>query len=231
MSQKERVRLVVMERVKRNELSVAQAGEVLGLSYRQTKRVWRRYRLEGAKGLVHGLRGKPGKRAIASVLKQRILARYEERYDDFGPTLAAEYLASFHGFARSVETLRQWMIEDGLWCPKPQRRKRTYQLRERRACVGELVQIDASPHPWLEARGPRCTLVSFIDDATGRLQYARFEPAETSRAYLRAMRAYVSRYGRPVAFYSDRHSIFTKHDPEDPTPTQFETPSRPRMKA
>ena len=88
--------------------------------------------------------------------------------------------------------------------------------------MGELVQIDGSPHAWLEARGPKCTLIAFIDDATGRLQYARFEPAETSRAYLRGLRAYVSQYGRPVAFYSDRHSIFTKHDPEDPTPTQFE---------
>jgi hypothetical protein len=88
--------------------------------------------------------------------------------------------------------------------------------------VGELVQIDGSPHAWLEGRGPRCCLLAFIDDATGRLQYARFVPVESTRAYLDALHAYVLRYGRPVAFYSDRHSIFTKHDPEDPTPTQLE---------
>jgi len=112
MSQKERVRLIVMEQVKRDELTLAEAHEVLGLSYRQTKRVWRRYRLDGDQGLVHGLRGKPGKRAIASSLKQRILARYEARYPDFGPTLAAEYLAA-EGMVVDHETLRRWRLAQG----------------------------------------------------------------------------------------------------------------------
>ena len=177
MSQKERVRLVVMERVKRNELSVAQAGEVLGLSYRQTKRVWRRYRLEGDKGLVHGLRGKPGKRAIASVLKQRILARYEERYDDFGPTLAAEYLAG-EGMEVDHETLRRWRLARG----KPRlrrRRQRHRQWRERKPCFGSMVQLDGSHHDWLEGRGPRCVLMVMIDDATNRV-WAQFFEEETT---------------------------------------------------
>jgi hypothetical protein len=99
-----------------------------------------------------------------------VLACVRGQYPDFGPTLAAEYLASYHGFTRSVETLRQWMIGDDLWVAKRARRKRAFQLRERRACVGELVQIDGSPHAWLEERGPRCTLILFVDDASGRLQ-------------------------------------------------------------
>ena len=147
-------------------------------------------------------------------------------YRDFGPTLACEYLHERHGFTRSVPTLRQWMIEAELWQARTVRRKRPFQLRERRACIGELVQIDGSPHAWFEQRGARCTLIAFVDDASGRLQYARFEPAETSRAYLRALRAYVTLYGLPVALYTDRHSIFGKHNPEDPRPTQFERAAR-----
>ena len=222
MSGKERDRLKVIEAVREKRLKQGEAARQLGVSVRQVKRLVRAHRESGAAGLVSKRRGRPSNRRIDAAEREAVLACIRERYADFGPTLAAEYLASFQGFTRSVETLRQWMIRDGLWVPKRQRRQRPYQLRERRSCVGELVQIDGSPHAWLEERGPRCTLIAFIDDASGRLQYARFEPAETTRAYLHGLRAYVARYGRPVAFYSDRHSIFTKHDPEDPTPTQFE---------
>lgn len=226
MSVKERDRLKVIEAVIEKRVKQSKAAERLGLSVRQVKRLVRAHRESGAAGLVSKRRGRPSNRRIENAEREAILACVRSRYADFGPTLASEYLSSYHGFARSVETLRQWMIEDGLWQPKRQRRQRPFQLRERRACVGELVQIDGSPHAWLEDRGPRCTLIAFIDDATGRLQYARFESAETSRAYLHGLRAYVSRHGRPVAFYSDRHSIFTKHDPENPTPTQFERAGR-----
>lgn len=222
MSGKERDRLRVIEAVREKRLTQGEAARRLGLSVRQVKRLVRAHRQAGAAGLVSKRRGRPSNRRIGQGEREAVLACVRARYADFGPRLAAEYLASYHGFTRSVETLRQWMSEAGLWVPKRQRRKRPFQLRERRAGVGELVQIDGSPHAWLEERGPRLTLIVFIDDATGALHYARFEPVETSRAYLRALRAYVARYGRPVAFYSDRHSIFTKHDPEDPTPTQFE---------
>ena len=222
MSGKERERVRVIEAVKEKRLKQGEAAKRLGLSVRQVKRLVRAHREEGVAGVVSKRRGRPSNRRIENAEREAVLACVKSRYADFGPTLAAEYLASYHGFTRSVETLRQWMIEDGLWQPKRQRRKRPFQLRERRACVGELVQIDGSPHAWLEERGPRCTLIAFIDDATGRLQYARFAPAETSRAYLQGLRDYVARHGRPVAFYSDRHSIFTKHDPENPAPTQFE---------
>ena len=222
MSRKERDRLKVIEAVGEKRLKQTEAAVQLGLSVRQVKRLVRAHRESGAKGLISRRRGQSSHRRIGEAEREEVMACVRSRYGDFGPTLAAEYLASFHGFTRSVETLRQWMIGAEIWNPKRQRRKRPFQLRERRSCAGELVQIDGSPHAWLEQRGPRCTLIAFIDDATGRLHYARFEPAETTRAYLAGLRAYVTRFGRPVAFYSDRHSIFTKHDPEDPTPTQFE---------
>jgi hypothetical protein len=186
------------------------------------KRLVGAHRNAGAAGLVSRRRGRPSNRRITQAEREQVLAIVRTHYADFGPTLAAEYLAGYHRFERSVETLRGWMIEEGLWKPKRQRRQRPFQLRERRAGVGELVQIDGSPHAWFEQRGPRCTLIVFVDDATGRVQYAQFVPAETTRAYLLALRSYLSRYGRPLALYSDRHTIFTKHDPEDPTPTQFE---------
>jgi transposase len=212
----------MVEAVKEKRLGQAEAARRLGLSVRQVKRLVRAYREAGAAGLVSKRRGAPGNRQISVSERAAVLSCVSQHYADFGPTLAAEYLRSYHHFEHSVETLRKWMSEDGLWQPRRQRSQRVFQLRERRAGVGELVQIDGSVHAWLEQRGPRCTLLAFIDDATGRLQYARFEAAETSLGYLRALRAYVSQYGRPVALYSDRHSIFTKHDPEDPVPTQFE---------
>jgi hypothetical protein len=180
----------------------------------------------GVKGLVSRRRGRPSNRRIAESERQRIVRLVHSHYADFGPTLAGEYLSEHHGYGHSRETLRQWMIGAGLWRPKRVREKRVYQLRERRDRVGELVQIDGSPHAWLEKRGPRLTLIIFVDDASGRVQYGRFEAAETTRAYLRGLRAYVALFGCPVALYSDRHSIFGKHDPEDPEPTQFERAAR-----
>jgi transposase len=222
MSGSERDRLRVVEAVRERRLKQSEAAARLGVSVRQVKRLVRCHREDGAAGLVSKRRGKRSQRRIGEAEREAVLDCVRRRYRDFGPTLAAEYLSSYHGYRRSVETLRQWMIADGLWVAKRARRQRPFQLRERRSALGELVQIDGSPHAWLEERGPRCTLIAFIDDATGRLQYARFEPTETSRAYLQGLRSYVLEHGRPVAFYSDRHSIFTKHDPEDPTPTQFE---------
>jgi transposase len=222
MDAKERDRLRVIEAVREKRLRQGEAAARLGLSVRQVKRLVRAHRQAGALGLISKRRGQPSRRRIGEAERSQVLACVRQHYADFGPTLAAEYLKAHHGFTRSVETLRQWMLGDDLWVAKRARSKRAFQLRERRAGVGELVQIDGSPHAWLEDRGPRCTLILFVDDASGRLRYARFEPVETTRAYLRGLRTYVSACGRPVAFYSDRHSIFRKHDPEDPEPTQFE---------
>lgn len=222
MSGKERGRLRVVQAVRARRMKQAEAAAQLGISVRQVKRLVRSYREAGAKALVSKRRGLPSNRRIATRERERILKLVARHYADFGPTLAVEYLRDRHGFTHSVETLRQWLIAAGRHRPKRRQRTRPYQLRERRAQAGELIQIDGSPHAWLEERGPRCTLLAFVDDATSRLQYTQFVGAETTRGYLHALRAYALEHGRPAAFYSDRHSIFRKHDPEDPEPTQFE---------
>lgn len=222
MNTRERDRLRVIEAVCERRLKQGQGATRLGVSVRQVKRLVRAYRRDGARALLSRRRGRPSNRRISASERERFVGLVRRLYRDFGPTLACEYLNERHGFTRSVPTLRRWMVEAELWQARTLPRKRPFQLRERRAALGELIQIDGSPHAWFEARAGRCTLIIFVDDATGRVMYARFEPAETSRAYLRALRSYVSRYGLPVSLYSDRHSIFRKHDPEDPEPTQFE---------
>ena len=221
MSRKELSRLEVVQAVAGSRLTQAEAAVRLKLSVRQVKRLCRNYRETGAAGLVSKRRGRPSNHRIGEAERARVIELIKARYQGFGPTLAAEYLRA-EGFGYSVETLRGWMREAGLWSAKRKGRQAVHGLRERRARFGELVQIDGSPHDWFEGRGPRCTLVAFIDDATGRIVYARFVPVESSLAYLDALRAYLRKHGRPVALYSDRHGIFTKHDPEDPAPTQFE---------
>ena len=222
MSTKERERLRLVQAIREGRRTQQQAAQELGLSVRQVKRLCRAFRRRGAGGLISRPRGRPSNRRIAPAEQRRVIRIVQRHYPDFGPTLAAEYLSEHHGYTGSVETLRQWMIAAKIWLPRRTRQRRVHQLRERRAAIGELVQIDGSPHAWLEGRAPRCCLIAFIDDASGLLQYARFVPVESTRAYLHALHSYVQQLGRPVAFYSDRHSIFTKHDPEDPEPTQFE---------
>jgi len=205
MSQSERVRLVVMQRVKQDELNLTEACEVLGLSYRQTKRVWRRYRRDGDQGLVHRSRGKPGQRAKPSEVKARILARYEERYPDFGPTLAAEYLAT-EGLVVDHETLRRWRLAQG----KPRlrrRRQRHRQWRERKPCFGAMIQLDGSHHDWFEGRGPRCVLMVMVDDATNRV-WAQFFEEETTHASYDMVEAWSQQHGLPQSLYVDRDSIY-----------------------
>ena len=143
-----------------------------------------------------------------------------ERYEDFAPTLAWEKLTEVHGYGVSVETLRKWMVAEGLWRSKKRSGARIHQSRPRRPALGELVQIDGSPHAWFEERGQRCTLIVFIDDATSRLMALRFAEAETTEAYMRTLRGYLDQHGRPVAIYSDKHSIFrvlTQGQPPIPT--------------
>lgn len=222
MSVRELDRLEVVQQVADRRLSQADAARRLGLSIRQIKRLVRSWRGERAVAVVSRRRGQPSNRRIPEAEKNRFVALVREHYADFGPTLAAEYLGADHGFGYSAETLRGWMVEAGLWRPRPGRRSRPHPPRERRPCRGELVQIDGSPHAWFEDRGSRCTLIAFIDDAGGEVLAARFVAAESTRAYLDLLGDCVREHGRPVALYSDRHSIFTKHDPEDPVPTQFE---------
>src|SRR5688572_5082767 len=163
MSASERDRLKLFERVKRDELSLTEASEIGGLSYRQTRRMYKRYREDGDRGLVHRGRGRLSNRAQPAEFKAIVLARYQERYPDFGPTLAAEKLA-LDGHVVDHETLRGWLIKAGLW---QQRRKRARHRswRERRAHFGELVQLDGSHHQWFEKRAPKACLMNMVDDA------------------------------------------------------------------
>jgi transposase len=213
MSQRELTRLEVMQRLKEKRLTQNEAARMLGISTRQVKRLWRAYRKKGAQGLVSKRRGKPSPNRLDVGVVQQAVDLIKEKYEDFGPTLAHEKLAELDGLELSRESVRRIMIAEGLWKPKRAKQPPAHQLRERRACVGELVQIDGSDHAWFEDRGPKCTLLGFIDDASGRLMELRFVPEETTFAYFEACRAYFERYGKPLAFYSDRHGIFRVNQP------------------
>jgi transposase len=184
-----------------------QVAEHLGLSVRQVQRMRDAYVEHGSAALVSERRGKPSNRTLPSDYRELILDLVRTRYPGFGPTLAHEKLAELHGLGPSLETLRVWMAAAGLWQTRKERRKRPQQPRQRRACIGELVQIDGSDHEWFEERGPRCTLLVYVDDATSRLQELRFAP-ESTFDYFESTRRYLERHGKPVAFYSDKHSVF-----------------------
>lgn len=208
MNKREISRLEVMQRLKDKRLSQKEAAHLLGVSVRQVKRIWRAYRKQGAKGMVSQRRGKPSNHHIDAGVMQQALDLLKEKYTDFGPTLAHEKLSEVHKIEISRESVRQLMIVEKIWKPRRAKQPPTHQMRERRACVGELVQIDGSDHAWFEGRGAKCTLLVFVDDATGQLQELWFVPDETFFAYCEASRHYFERYGKPVAFYSDKHGIF-----------------------
>ena len=222
MSQREVQRFEVISRVLQGVCGQAGAAQMLGLSVRQIKRLCRCVRLRGAAGLISQRRGQPSQRCIAPQQREHYVELVRERYADFGPQLAHEYLRREHDFAWSVETLRGWMIVAGLWQAKQRRAARVHSPRARREYLGELVQIDGSHHDWFEGRSGKCCLIAFIDDATGRVLGGRFFEQETTQGYFGVLHEYVQRHGAPLALYSDRHGIFTKSDPEDAKPTQFE---------
>jgi len=208
MSIEERERSHLVRQTQAKQLSQRQASERLGIGVRQFKRLVRSWKQQGDAGLVSRQRGRASNHRLAPDERERIARLLRDKYPDFGPTLAVEKLLERDGIVVSAETVRQMQIAMGLWRPKQRRRQRVFQLRERRPRFGELIQIDGSPHAWLEDRGPRCTLIVFIDDATSRLTALHFAPSETTRAYLTALRRHVLAHGRPLALYSDRHGIF-----------------------
>jgi transposase len=214
MSAKEITRLEVMQRLKEKRLLQKEAATLLGLSIRQVKRLWRKYRKQAAKGLVSVKRGKASNHRLDADVVQRALDLVKKKYSDFGPTLAHEKLVEVHQMQISRESVRKIMIEEGMWKPRRKKKAEVHQMRERRACYGELVQIDGSDHAWFEARGKRCTLLVFIDDATGQLVELLFVEDETFFAYCEATRQYVEREGKPVVFYSDKHGVFRVNNPQ-----------------
>lgn len=214
MSAKEITRLEVMQRLKDKRLLQKEAAGLLGLSVRQVKRLWRKYRKQGVKGLISARRGKASNHRLDAGIAQQVLDLIKQKYSDFGPTLAHEKLQEVHHLPISRESVRKLMVEEGLWKPRRAKQPAVHQMRERRACFGELIQIDGSDHAWFEERGERCTLLVFIDDATGKLVELYFVPEETFFGYCEAGRHYFERYGKPLAFYSDKHGIFRVNMPQ-----------------
>jgi transposase len=208
MTMREVDRFKVIQAVTEARLKPGQAAERLGLSVRQIERLVLRYRAAGVAGLVSGKRGRPGNRQLPAGKAQRALALIRERYTDFGPTLACEKLRECHGIDLAVETVRTLMRAAGLWIPRRERPPKVHQPRNRRACLGELIQIDGSDHRWFEDRAPACTLLVFIDDATGRLMTLHFTQTESTFSYFEALSKYLGTHGKPVAFYSDKASVF-----------------------
>jgi len=221
MSQRERDLLKVMGPVLQGHRTQAEAARLADLSVRQIRRIQRKLEQAGDAALVHGLRGKPSNRRCQARLRQQVLAAYRQQFAGFGPTFASEKLAE-RGLVVSPDTLRRWLLDEGLW--QRQRRRDAHRCRRpRRSCFGELVQMDASIHDWLEGRGDDLVLVSMIDDATSRVM-ARFYQAGTVETHMDLLGRWLRQHGRPLALYTDRHSIFEPQDKGRAVPegiTQF----------
>lgn len=206
MSVKELRRVSVIRQTMEKTLTQVKAGTLLGLTTRHIRRLIERVEQEGDQGLAHRGRGMPSNRRLPAKVKAKALRLYAQRYGDFGPTLAAEKLAECHGVPISDETLRRWLRERGI--DHFTRRKRPHRVwRERKAHVGELVQLDGSHHDWFEGRGPRCVLMAYIDDASSRV-YARFYTYEGTIPAMDSFQRYVQQYGIPLAIYADKHTTY-----------------------
>jgi len=224
MSRKELNRLGVMQRLSEKRMGQKEAGAILHLSTRQIKRLLKAYRQKGTAGLVSRHRGRKGNHRLSEEVKKRALNLLKTKYKGFGPTLAHEKLVEKEKLTLSDESVRKLMIEEDLWKPRKAKKVVVHQLRERRACFGELVQIDGSPHDWFEGRAEACVLLVFIDDATGKLVQLLFVKSESLFSYCQAAEGYFRRLGKPVAFYSDKNSIFRVNQPSagtQPDLTQF----------
>ena len=206
MSRSERERMTIMVGVQKQELTLVQAAELMGVCYRQSRRIWQRYQAGGDAGLVHRLRGRPSARRKPPALRAQALALYApERYADFGPTLMAEQLAK-QKLVVDHETLRRWRMAAGQH-PVRRRKQQHRQWRERKPSFGAMVQLDGSHHDWFEGRGPKCVLMVMVDDATNRMR-ARFFPEETTRASYDVLEGWVRQHGLPASLYVDRDSIY-----------------------
>jgi transposase len=208
MSQKEISRMAVMQKLVEKRMSQKEAGIILNLGIRQIKRLLQAYHKQGTVGLISKHRGRKSNNCLKAEVKKKALDLLKSKYMGFGPTLAHEKLVEKEKIKISDESVRQLMIAEGLCKVRKVKKEIAHQLRERRTCFGELVQIDGSPHDWFEGRAERCVLLVFIDDATGKLRQLRFAGNESFFSYAEAADGYFRQDGKPVAFYSDKHGIF-----------------------
>lgn len=208
MSSKEIERIPVLEKLMHKQIRQGHAASMLHLSIRQIRRLAKRYKRLGPAGVPHQLRGTISHRRIPEKEIESVLEIIRQRYSDFGITLAYEKLTEYHQVTFSRETLRQVMIEAELWRVKKRKYFSIHPLRERRSCEGELIQLDGSPYDWFEGRAPSCSLLVFIDDATGKLKHLKFAKTETTTAYFLATKEYLNLFGKPLAFYLDKHGVF-----------------------
>jgi hypothetical protein len=207
MSGNELQRIEVLAEILSRRRTEASAAAILGISTRQTRRLIVAYRAGGGASVIHKSRGRASNNRLLEGVREYAVELVRSNYADFGPSLAAEMLLTKHELRVSRETLRKWMMADGLWLSRKQRRS-FHQPRLRREAFGELIQIDGSDHRWFESRGDACTLLVFIDDATSRLVHLQFVLSESTDSYLSAVHAYVVAFGCPIAFYSDKHTVF-----------------------
>lgn len=212
LSRKELQRGGVLARVKAGELLVKDAAVLLRVSYRQVKRLWKRYKVGGAASLKHGNAGRVSNRRRAEKERKKMLRKVEEKYSGFGPTLAAEHLASEDQMAVHPETLRRWMLEQGLW-KRARKRKQHRKRRERKAHFGELVQMDGSLHDWYQGRAPKACLMNMVDDASSTVE-ARMGDEETIWAAARVLRQWIEKYGVPLALYTDWKNVYVREPTE-----------------
>lgn len=208
MSIKEAEYLGVMRQIDKKKLTMRQGSEQLGISLRQTKRIRKRYLIEGEPGLISRKRNKPSNRKIPDEMRSHIVELLKTKYVGFGPTLAGEKLMKRDNLKISAETLRKWMKEEGIWEAKKRRERKVYHRRQRRSRFGELLQGDGSSHDWFEGRGEKCTLLQFVDDATSKTTAALFVVSETTEGYLELLKNHLKNYGKPLSIYVDKHSVF-----------------------
>jgi transposase len=201
-------KLSVIERVERGELSQVDAALMINRSTRQIRRLQVRYRKQGEQGLVSCRCGKPSNNRLSDTQREEIVNIIAKQYEGFGPKLANEMLAERHNIHVSTETVRRLMTDRGIWRAKTRRDANAHPTQERRSKRGELIQIDGSAHAWFEDRGPQCTLIVLIDDATSELMELQFWPQETAASYMSTLKQYLQNHGRPVGIYSERLSIF-----------------------
>jgi len=213
MSEKELDRITVLRNVDEKRISIVKAAELMMLSTRHVSRLLNKLKTAGPQGLISKKRGKPSNRIISQGIKERVLDIIDRDYYDYGPTLISEKLLEHQGLRVGKETIRRWLIASKRRAVKHLKGVKLRQLRARRDCFGELIQMDGSTHDWFEGRGEKCTLLVFIDDATSKLVGLRFVKAETTQDYFAALGQYILEYGKPRAVYTDKHTVFKVNTP------------------